>query len=162
MLKIYNKIIKIMSIVSYQSYSDFTNQNEKYELGNDWGFYDDIELNRYQNSNHNANANANANANHRTKMLVAHITSVSEQNANTNKTNKNTNKYSTIQIPLFKPNLDQQIFMGKIKKPAKDLNKVKVLDKVFTKDGAFIENISQYFSNGVIFTTFVVVMFILK
>ena len=28
---------------SYHSFSDFSEYNENIELGNDWGFYDDIE-----------------------------------------------------------------------------------------------------------------------
>jgi len=123
---------------SFQSFSDFSEYNNDFELGNDWGFYEDIEP-------------ANCSVNNYNTI----ITTPKELRE----------KYGVLDlsIPSFKHETKMQQIAKALEKRIPLLENRALLREQEEKEEHSIRNsYSQYFTNRVIFTTFVIMMLILK
>ena len=124
---------------SYHSFSDFSEYNENIELGNDWGFYDDIEY-----GFHNASVMCKSNTYAPKKFIPKKFTFVEIQ------------QYKSIPS-VFKADI-------KLKKTSEQ-HKILILNRIKEmENNAYpqVKKISEYFTNGAIFTAFVVIILILN
>jgi hypothetical protein len=123
---------------SFQSFSDFSEYNNDFELGNDWGFYEDIEP---------ANCSAN-----NYKTIITTPKELRE-------------KYGVLDlsIPSFKHETKMQQIAKALEKRIPLLeNRALLRDQDQDEENENELGYSQYFTNRVIFTTFVIMMLILK
>jgi hypothetical protein len=121
---------------SFQSFSDFSEYNNDFELGNDWGFYEDIEP---------ANCSVN-----NYKTIITTPKELRE-------------KYGVLDlsIPSFKHESKMQQIANSLEKRIPLLERRSMLQYQEEKDDNEL-GYSQYLSNRVIFTTFIIAMLILK
>lgn len=140
--------LSLQSNQSYQSFSDFSEYNNDFELGNDWGLYEDIEI---ASSENNYNSTKITPKDMREKYGLLDL-SIPPFNKETTQQEKHNQKMQRIAKILEKriPELHERSML------------LQELDQETNEDQCISKCLSEFLTNRVIFTTFVIVMLILK